>query len=137
MLNPSGYRVTVEQARPRLIAAVTARVRKGQVPAVFGQYLDRVYAAGNSGAVSLDGQNIFVYRPVAGVPDHLDVDFGVGVKANFSAVDGIACASVPGGRVATTTHWGNYGKLRVAHDAVQAWIRDNGVRYTGVSWEVY
>jgi hypothetical protein len=104
---------------------------------MFREYLDRVYAAGKSGTVALDGQNIFVYRQIPGVPDHLDVDFGVGVRAPFTDSAGVAFAPVPSGRVVTTTHWGDYGGLRAAHDAVQTWIREHQLRFSGTSWEVY
>src|ERR1041384_6980850 len=137
MAGPNAYEVKVPEGTPRTIAAVRARVRMGTVPAVFRQYLDRVYAAGKVGAVSLDGQNVFVYRHVAGMPDHLDVDFGVGVRAPFAEADGVCSTIVPGGRVVTATHLGDYGGLRAAHDAIQAGVREHHLRLSGTSWEVY
>ena len=117
---PNAYEVKVQEVTPRTIASVRARVRMGTVPAVFRQYLDRVYAACKAGAVSLDGQNVFVYRHVPGMPDQLDVDFGVGVRDHFADSDGVSCTTVPGGKVATTTHLGDYTGLRAAHDAIQS-----------------
>ena len=137
MSAPNSYEVMVREVTPRTIASVRARVAIGGVAAVFRQHLDRVYAAGKAGVVSLDGQNVFVYHQVPGVPDHLDVDFGVGATRAFDMAAGISCTTVPGGRVVTTTHWGDYGRLRPAHNAVQDWIRQHAVRFTGTSWEVY
>lgn len=120
-----------------MIAAVHARVPMGSIPNVFARYLDQVYAAAKSGAVQLDGENIFLYHWVSERPNELDVDFGVGVTAPFAAVGSVTPTQLPDGEVATTTHWGNYGGLRAAHDAINEWCKSNGRRTTGASWEVY
>lgn len=66
MASPSGHPVCVEIAASRAIAAVQARLRLADVPQRFAAYLDEVYAASRAGAVQVDGQNIFVYRPAIG-----------------------------------------------------------------------
>jgi effector-binding domain-containing protein len=129
--------VTVQIATPRGIAAVRARVRTGRVGLVFKEFLDEVYAAAQSGAIQLDGQNVFVYRPVAGTPETIDVEFGVGAKVPFAGVGSVIHSQLPVGEVATTTHWGDYAGLGDAHNAVSAWCKDNGRTPTGVRWEVY
>jgi effector-binding domain-containing protein len=131
------YRVTLEKAAPRSIAAVRARVPASQVSAHFRTYLDQVYAAGRAGAVKLDGQNIFVYRDVSDAPAQLDVDFGVGITAPFTGVGNVIPAATPQGDAATTTHWGDYGALGGAHAAVVAWCREHDVSLAGPRWEVY
>ena len=85
----------------------------------------------------LDGQNIFVYRDVPDTPGELDVEFGVGVRAPFSSLGNVEYLMVPHGRVATTTHVGDYAMLGSAHDALVAWCRTNNVRLAGPRWEVY
>ena len=104
---------------------------------MFKRYLDQVYALAKAGAIHLDGKNVFLYRWVAERPDELDVDFGVGVIEPFTAVNGVQPTLLPAGEVATTTHWGSYANLRLAHNAVSEWCRANGRRQTGISWEVY
>ena len=129
--------VTLQQAPPRGIAAVHARVPAGRVAALFSGYLDQVYAAARDGKVKLDGQNIFVYRDVAETPGQLDVDFGVGVAAPFTAAGNVGYAVTPSGSVATTTHHGDYGALGAAHAAVIAWCRSHDIALAGPRWEVY
>ena len=131
------YDVTLQQASPRGIAAVHARVPASRVATQFRTYLDQVYAAGRAGTVQLDGQNIFVYRDVEGRPDYLDVEFGVGVAAPFAAAGNVVYGVTPSGSVATTTHWGDYGALGDAHAAVIAWCRSHDVTLAGPRWEVY
>jgi hypothetical protein len=137
MASSNVYEITLQQVAPRDIAAVRARVPASRVAAMFRTYLDQVYAAGRTNGLPLDGQNIFVYRSVAGIPDQLDVEFGVGVGAPFTPVGSVALSATPGGKVATTTHWGDYSALGDAHAALIAWCRTWDVSLGGTRWEVY
>jgi hypothetical protein len=137
MPTPTSYDVSLQIASPRAIAAVKARVPASRVSSVFGSYLDQVYALGRSGAVKLDGQNVFVYRDVPDAPNMLDVEFGVGVAAPFAGMGVVVNSMVPHGQVATTRHWGDYAMLSAAHETVVAWCRSNNRRLAGPRWEVY
>jgi effector-binding domain-containing protein len=137
MTRSSNYPVSLAPVQPRMIAAVHARLPLRSVSASFRPYLDQVYAAARTGAVQLDGQNIFLYRIAADRPTEADVAFGVGATAPFAAVGAVQPTSLPAGEVATTTHWGNYAGLGAAHDAVIAWCQQHGRRLSGTSWEVY
>ena len=129
------YSISVQQVAPRPLAAVRERMSLRDVPSRFRPFLDQVYAAAKGGSIVLDGQNVFVYR--ASPSGLVDVEFGVGVAGSFSPSGRVVCSDVPGGIVATTTHWGDYGALGAAHDAVVAWCRAEGHTVAGVSWEVY
>lgn len=135
--NSPKYIVSQQLAAPRTIAAVHARVPIGGVSKTFRLYLDQVYASARTGAIKLDGQNVFVYHHVPDRPSELDVAFGVGVTAPFVAVGAVVPTSLPVGEVATTTHWGNYARLGGAHEAINEWCRKHGRRRAGASWEVY
>src|SRR5436190_547096 len=93
-------RQTIVAARP--VAGVRARVTRGRVAQEFGKYLDQVYAAGSSGAVQLDGQNVFIYREAS--ETELVVDFCVGVIAPFEAIGAVVPLETPSGAVVTATH---------------------------------
>lgn len=137
MTLPDRYVVSQRIVAPRTIAAVHARVPMDAIPRTFRRYLDDVYAAARAGAVHLDGQNVFVYHPVPDRPTEMDVAFGVGVTAPFTAVGAVEPTPLPVGEVATTTHMGSYAKLRAAHGAVVEWCRTHGRRRAGPSWEAY
>jgi effector-binding domain-containing protein len=126
-------RETVVAARP--VAGVRAQVARGRVPQEFGRYLDQVYAAARAGAVSLDGQNIFIYR--AATAEHLTVDFCVGVTAPFAPTGAVVRLETPSGTAAMTTHYGEYGGLGDANAAILAWCRAHDRLSAGPSWEVY
>lgn len=134
---PDTHRVTLAQASPRHIAAVRARIPASRVAAEFRRSLDQVYAAGRRGAARLDGQNIFVYRDAPGAPGFLDVEFGVGVEAPFADIGDVVCSATPGGKVAMTTHVGDYATLGAAHSAIVNWCRAHAVSLAGTRWEIY
>jgi effector-binding domain-containing protein len=134
-VSPHDYEVSVVNVAPRSVAGVRAEVPMGQVAHYFGRYLDQVYAAGRSGAIALDGQNIFIYRH--GAPGSLVVDFCVGAAGTFDTIGNVTWRQTPGGAAVTTAHWGDYGGLRAASDAVQRWCSAHNRKLAGVSWEVY
>jgi hypothetical protein len=107
------------------------------VSQVFRTYLDQVYASGRRGEVTLDGQNIFLYQPIPGSGDEVDVAFGVGTTTTFDPVGPVEPVALPTGEVATTTHLGDYSGLADAHAAVIEWCRATGRALTGIRWEVY
>ena len=129
--------VSVRVAVARPIAAVRARLPIARVSSSFADYLNQVYAAGRSGSVLLDGQNIFVYRGGTAAGGDVDVEFGVGVRAPFSSAGAVSYSETPAGEVATTTHWGDYAKLGDAHAAVIAWCASHDRTRAGPRWEVY
>jgi hypothetical protein len=127
--------VSLQSAPARGMAAVHARLPAARIPTTFGTYLDQVYAAARAGAVTVDGQNIFLYRDAG--DGELEVDFGVGVAGPFPAAGAVRYTELPTGRVATATHLGDYGGLGRTHSAVIEWCRANGHALAGPRWEVY
>ena len=101
------------------------------------RYLNQVYAAGKTGLVHLDGQNVFLYLDCPPVPGDAHVAFGVGITAPFSTVGAVEPTPLPTGLVACVTHMGSYSRLGAAHTAVSEWCERAGRRKAGPSWEVY
>jgi effector-binding domain-containing protein len=55
----------------------------------------------------------------------------------FTEATPVVRSATPAGLVATATHFGPYGELKAAHDAVHRWSRDSGRRLSGPRWEIY
>jgi effector-binding domain-containing protein len=129
------YEVRETSVVARPVAGVRARVPRGRVAREFRRHLDQVYAAARTGALALDGQNIFVYREAT--DEHLTVDFCVGAKAPFAPVGVVVPLETPAGVAVMTTHRGDYGRLGDANAAILAWCRTHDRALAGPSWEVY
>jgi hypothetical protein len=126
--------VRIVDLKPRAFAGVRGRLPVAEVPRRFPEFLDKVYA--QRGALSLDGQNIFTYRPTDS-DDVVDAEFGVGVLESFAPVGDVVPMQVPTGMAAMTTLTGDYAGIRSAHQAVIDWCKAKGQQRTGVRWEIY
>jgi effector-binding domain-containing protein len=132
------YDVTIEQLRPRWLAAVRRLVAPGEVPRVFMPALDVVWAfLRTQKGLRTDGHNVFVYHhvddPAAGMP----VDFGVEVTRRFEPAGEVRCVETPAGEAAVVVHRGPYGGLSGAHAALGAWCAEHGRKIGAHSLEIY
>lgn len=130
--------VTVEQLRPRLLAAVRRTAAPRDIPTVFKPALDLVWAfLGKHPGLRTDGHNVFLYhhveRPDAGMP----VDFGVEVTRQFEPEGEVRCVETPAGEAAVVVHRGPYTGLPSAHAALHRWCAANGRTIRAHSLEIY
>ena len=71
----------------------------------------------------------------SGVAGEFEISRGVQVERVQLEKDGNA--STPAGTAATTVYLGPYDQMKLAHEAIHQWARENGRRLAGPSWEVY
>jgi effector-binding domain-containing protein len=69
--------------------------------------------------------------------DQPSVEVGVLVSRRFDPVGRVNPSQLPGGRVATITHRGDYAGLTAAHDSVHRFAAEQGLELTGTRWEIY
>jgi effector-binding domain-containing protein len=134
-MSHASYQVREVSVAARPVAGVRAQVPRGRVAQEFGRHLDQVYAAARTGALKLDGQNIFIYR--AATADELMVDFCVGTSGPFDPIGAVLPLETPAGVAAMVTHHGEYARLGEANAAILAWCQTNNRKRAGPSWEVY
>jgi effector-binding domain-containing protein len=65
------------------------------------------------------------------------LEVGVELHTAFADQGGVVRSATPAGAVASATHFGPYGDLGAAHDAVRRWCRANNHRLAGPIWEIY
>jgi effector-binding domain-containing protein len=65
------------------------------------------------------------------------LEVGVELHGPFVEHGEVVCSATPAGAVASATHFGPYGGLGAAHDAVRQWCRENNHRVAGPNWEIY
>ena len=65
------------------------------------------------------------------------LEVGVELQGPFNDSAPVVRSATPAGTVAMATHFGPYGGLGAAHDAVRNWCAANHHTLAGPSWEVY
>ena len=65
------------------------------------------------------------------------LEVGVELHGPFVDQGTVVHSATPAGAVASVTHYGPYGGLGAAHDAVRRWCEDNQHRLAGPNWEIY
>jgi effector-binding domain-containing protein len=132
------YKVVVEEAAARPMAAVRRRVMVGEVGAAWRPALDKVWAfLRRHEGLRTDGHNIFLYHHPTRQGGPMEVDFGVEVSRAFEGEGEVAFIRTPAGHVASTVHVGSLEGLADAHRAIDFWRAAHGREPGGWSWEIY
>jgi effector-binding domain-containing protein len=119
------YTVDIKQVAEQPISVVRGRTSMVNLPVRIRELFDQFYAGFKS-----KGELNLVYYPGPDVAGEFEIACGVQVEEGGNA-------STPGGTVATTVQVGSYDQMKQAHGAIHQWIRENGRRHAGPSWEVY
>jgi effector-binding domain-containing protein len=65
------------------------------------------------------------------------LEVGAELEGPFAERGDVVRSATPAGEVASLTHFGPYGGLGRAHDAVVQWVHANGRQLAGPNWEIY
>ena len=126
------YDIRVEQHSGLPLAVVRRRASSQElskvVPDACGTVWNVVRAQQGPGA----GRHVAVYWD-----DQINLEVGVELDAPFAGHGEVVGSTTPAGPVATTTHYGPYGQLNKAHEAIHRWCENNGYTLAGPSWEIY
>jgi effector-binding domain-containing protein len=78
------------------------------------------------------GRNVAVYWDAG-----IRLEVGVEIVGPFAENGEFVRSATPDGTVAMTTHFGPYGGLGAAHNAVRTWCKTNNRTLAGPNWEIY
>src|SRR5262249_13096672 len=67
----------------------------------------------------------------------INLEVGVELDAPFAGCGEVVPSTLPTGPVATAVHFGPYGQLGAAHQAIHQWCAQQGHSLAGPSWEIY
>jgi effector-binding domain-containing protein len=84
---------------------------------------EKIAGAGRHVAVYWDGE--------------INLEVGVELEAPYIGHGEVVGSATPAGAVVTTTHFGPYGRLHEAHEAIRDWSADRGYELAGPNWEIY
>ena len=89
-----------------------------------------------------EGLNFCIYRDsdaggLLDQPAGIPVEIGTLFDQPFADRAGLIGGSIPGGRVAHATLWGDYSGLPALHRRIDAWCLAHGEAESPVRWEIY
>lgn len=123
--------VRLDHLESRPLAVVRRHATAGELSRVVPESCGFVWNVLRAQGVR-GGRHVAIYWD-----DASRVDVGAEVEAPFTEQSGVVHGATPSGDVAWLTHFGPYGGLRAAHDAIHAWCGANGWKSAGPRWEIY
>jgi hypothetical protein len=126
------YNIRCEQLASRPLAVVRRRARQDELSKIVPDACGLVWGVIRSQQIPGAGRHVAVY-----LDGQINLEVGVELDAPFAGSGEVVSSATPAGLVATTTHYGPYGLLKKAHEAIVRWCADNGHTLAGPNWEIY
>jgi hypothetical protein len=126
------YDIRLEHLGSRPLAVVRRRAQPQELSKVVPDACGTVWGVMRAQKASGAGRHIAVYLDC-----QINLEVGVELDAPFAGHSEVVASTTPSGPVATTTHYGPYGLLHEAHEAIRLWCRNNGYTLAGPNWEIY
>jgi effector-binding domain-containing protein len=124
--------VRVEQLGSRPTAVVRRLARPQDLSKVVPEACGTVWGVVRAQRIPGAGRHVALYWD-----NQINLEVGVELEAPFAGHGEVVGSATPAGLVATATHFGPYGQLHQAHDAIRAWCQANGYTPAGPNWEIY
>jgi effector-binding domain-containing protein len=125
------YDVRLETSTGRPIAVVHRRAARARLGKVVQDACGLVWNVLRSQQIR-GGRHVSIYWD-----GEINLDVGAELDAPFAGQGEVVGAALPNGLTATTTHFGPYGQLGAAHQAICDWCKANGHQLAGPNWEIY
>jgi effector-binding domain-containing protein len=126
------HEIRLEQHGARPLAVVRRRAASHELSKVVPDACGTVWNVIRSQQVLGAGRHVAVY-----LDGQINLEVGVELDGPFTGYGDVVVSATPPGLVATTTHYGPYGQLHEAHEAICWWCKANGYVLAGPNWEVY
>jgi effector-binding domain-containing protein len=126
------YDIRLEQVSSRPLAVVRRRAESQELSKVVPEACGTVWTVVRAKQIPGAGRHVAVY-----LDGQINLEVGVELEAPFDGCGEVVGSATPAGTVVRTTHFGPYGRLHEAHDAIHQWCRTNGYGLTGSNWEIY
>lgn len=131
----SGYVCRVKTVTPLRFAAIRTQSTPEQLGSTLEQSFGAVWEYLNSLESVTVGPAIARYHLFAA--ETIDCEAGFPVEEEVAVRAPIAISNLPGGRAATTIHYGPYSSLPAAYAALQAWLEREGLHPDRGPYEIY
>lgn len=124
--------VRIEHRGSRPLAVVRRRASQQQLSKVVPEACGVVWGVVRAQQLAGAGRHVAVYLDC-----QINLEVGVELGSPFAGAGEVVGSATPAGLVATAIHYGPYGRLHEAHEAILQWCRNNGYTLAGPSWEIY
>ena len=125
------YVVEVHRHEAVPLAAIRRQARASELARVVPECCGLVWNAVRA-QQARGGRHVAIYWDRG-----IRLEVGVELLGPFYEDGEVVHSATPGGAVAWTTHFGPYGGLGAAHDAIQRWCEANNHLLAGPTWEIY
>jgi effector-binding domain-containing protein len=129
------FKVETLKVQPTVTIRFKVAPESAKITAKYGEVFTAIFTHVISNGGEPMGMPFGRYHGVS--EEALDIEAGVRVTKAIKGKGDIKASELPAGKVATTTHYGPYEKLGIAHEALSKWAADNGYEPTGGIWETY
>src|SRR5262245_17979394 len=113
--------IRLEQHPGRPLAVVRRCAARQDLSKVVPDACGTVWGVVRAQQIHGAGRHVAVY-----LDDGINLEVGVELDAPFGGFGEVVDSATPSGLVAATTHYGPYGLLNKAHEAIHLWCRNNG-----------
>lgn len=125
------YTVHVEHLDSIPLAVVRRQARQSDLSRLVPELCGLVWSVLRAQQIK-GGRHIAIYWDGS-----IRLEVGVELSVPFVEQDGVVRSATPAGMVAWVTHFGPYGRLGEAHDAIRQWCKSQNHRFAGPQWEIY
>src|SRR5262245_13198127 len=126
------YDVRLEQLSSRPLAVVRRRASLQELAQVIPDACGTVWGVVRAQKITGAGRHVALYWD-----DQINLEVGVELDAPFAGHGEVVGSATPAGAAATAAHFGPYGRLPEAHQAIRQWCANHGYTLAGPSWEIY
>lgn len=113
------------------LAVVRRRASAADLSTLVPECCGRVWSVVREQKV-LAGRHVALYWDSS-----IRLEVGVELAGALTETEEVVRSATPSGMAAFVTHYGPYGELGAAHDAIHRWCEARGYRFVGPSWEIY
>jgi effector-binding domain-containing protein len=122
-----------QPAQPALVIRTHAAVQ--ELPRLIGETYGAIMQYLGELGEQPAGEPFVAYHNVD--MQNLDLEIGFPVARWLPGRGTVQPAELPGGKWASVIHVGPYDQLKVAYEALTAWVKEQGYVPTGAAYEVY
>src|SRR5712692_8305860 len=131
MTMTSSYAVQLQRLNSVPLAVIRRQASASELARVVPECCGLVWNAVRAQQAQA-GRHVAVYWDCS-----IRLEVGVELDGPFAEHGEVVRSATPAGAVASATHFGPYGGLGAAHDAIHQWCKANNHSLVGPRWEIY